>query len=68
MEDELHFVCHCHYYEHYRKELYLLAYNVYEISNFYDLADKDKFVFLMSSEKMGLKLAWFIQQKVLFHY
>ena len=55
--DELHFICHCHYYEDYRNELYLLAYNVYENSNFYDLADMDKFVFIMSSEKMVLKLA-----------
>ena len=61
IEDELHFICHCHYYEHYRNELYLLAYNVYENSNFYDLAVIDKFVFIMSSEKMVLKLAWFIQ-------
>ena len=74
IEDELHFICHCHYYEHYRNKLYLLAYNVYENSNFYDLADIYKFVFIMSSEKMDLKLAWFIQhswrerQNVLFRY
>ena len=74
IEDELHFICHCQYYEHYRNELYLLAYNVYENSNFYDLADIAKFVFIMSSEKMVLKLAWFIQhswrerQNVLFRY
>ena len=74
IEDELHFICHCHYYEHYRNELYLLAYNIYENSNFDDLADIDKFVFIMSSEKMVLKLAWFIQhswrerQNVLFRY
>ena len=45
----MHFICHCHHYERYRNELYLLAYNVYENSNFYDLADLDKFVFIMSS-------------------
>ena len=61
IEDELHFFCHCHYYEDYRDELYLLAYNLYAKSNFYSLADVDKFVFIMSSEKMVLKLAWFIQ-------
>ena len=72
IEDELHFICHCHYYEHYRNELSLLAYNVYENSNSYDLADIDKFVVIMSSEKMVLKLAWFIpyseRQNVLFRY
>ena len=74
IEDELHFICHCHYYEHYRNELYLLNYNVHENSNFYDLADIDRFVFIMSSEKMILKLAWLIQhswresQNVLFRY
>ena len=73
-DDDLHFICHCHYYEHYRNELYLLAYNVYENSNFYELADMEKFVFIMSSVKMVLKLAWFIQhswrerQSVLFRY
>ena len=72
--DELYFICHCYYYEHYRNELYLLAYNVYENFNFYDLADMDKFVFIMSSEEMVLKLAWFIQhswrerQNILFRY
>ena len=60
IEDELHFICHCHYYELYRNELYLLAYNVYGNANFYDLEDTDKFAFIMSSEKMVLKLAWFI--------
>ena len=61
IEDEPRFICHCHYYEHYRNELYLLAYNVYENYNFYDLADIDKFAFIMSSEKMVLILAWLIQ-------
>ena len=74
IEDELHFICHCLYYENYRKELYLLAYNVNENYNFYDLADIDKFVFIMSSEKMVSILAWFIQhswrerQNLLFRY
>ena len=74
IEDELQFICHCHYYEHYKNELYLLAYNAYENSNFSDLADIAKFVFIMSREKMVLKLAWFIQhswrekQNVLFRY
>ena len=74
IEDELHFICHCHYCEHYRNKLYLLDYNVYGNSNLYDLADIDTFVFIMSTEKMVLKVAWFIQhswterQNVLFCY
>ena len=39
IEDELHFICHCHYYEHCRTELYLLASNVGLYETFYDLAD-----------------------------
>ena len=55
IEDELHFIFVNEI------ELYLLAYNVSENYNFQDSADIDKFVFIMSSGKMVLILAWFIQ-------
>ena len=55
IEDELHFIFVNEI------EFYLLAYNVYENYNFYDVADIDKFVFIMSSENMVLILAWFTQ-------
>ena len=61
----MHFICHCHDYERYRNELYLLAYNVYENSNFYDLADMGKFVFILSSGFILISVAYttFMERK-----
>ncbi len=45
IENEFHFWCFCNAYIEFRNVLYNNIYNVYH--NFYNMTDKDNFVFLM---------------------
>jgi hypothetical protein len=58
IENEFHFICICNIYTHFRNEMY----NKINNTDFVDMSDKDKFIYLMKNNwkevSQYMELAW----------
>ena len=72
VENEFHFVCHCHLYNNLRT--HLCEYAVAISNNFFNFTAEDKFVFLLPGSTLCKPLgryitqAWIIRQEKLYQW